>query len=271
MNTPRPDKNAGRHPKPPSKPASKQTAAGAAARPEAPAPKAKRSSGGPTPAVDAQGLHKAYGDLAALAPLDLTIAAGQRVALVGHNGSGKTTLLRMCAGLMEPTDGSVRIMGHEAGSLEARAALSYLADNPSFYDDLSLWEHLEYTAGLHGRDADWAQEAADLLGTFGLYDRADDLPVTFSRGLKQKAAIALGLIRPLQVLLVDEPFVGLDQAGKEALLELFDEIHARGATVVVATHELAFVTRVDRLIALREGEVIHDGAPGDIDVVPLVS
>lgn len=272
MNTPRPNKNSGRHPKPPSARAGSTTAAKApaskAAETAAPAPRRK---GGPTPAIDAQGLHKAYGDLAALSPLDLTIAAGQRVALVGHNGSGKTTFLRMCAGLMEPTAGSVRVMGHEAGSLEARAALSYLADNPSFYDDLSLWEHLEYTAGLHGRGADWAQEAADLLGVFGLYERADDLPVTFSRGLKQKAAIALGLIRPLQVLLVDEPFVGLDQAGKEALLELFDEVHARGATVVVATHELAFVTRVDRLVALREGEVIHDGAPEDIDVVPLVS
>lgn len=279
MNTPRPSKPAkggsGRHPKPPTGRPAGGADEGAAqpAKPTKPAKPVRDTAAhsGPPRAIEARGLHKAYGDLSALAPLDLSIEAGTRVALVGHNGSGKTTLLRMCAGLMEPTDGTVTIMGHAAGTLEARGALSYLADNPSFYDDLSLWEHLEYTAGLHGRGADWAQEAADLLGIFHLYERADDLPVTFSRGLKQKAAIVLGLIRPMKVLLVDEPFVGLDQAGKEALLELFDEVHAKGATVVVATHELAFVTRVDRLVALREGEVVHDGTPGEIDVVPLVS
>ena len=246
-----------RHPTPPNRPG--KAAAGKTTSSRAPG------------AIDAVALHKAYGDLSALAPLDLHVAPGTRVALVGHNGSGKTTLLRLCAGLMDATSGTVSIMGHEAGSLEARAALSYLADNPSFYDDLSLWEHLEFTAGLHGRDESWAQEAADLLGLFGLYERADDLPVTFSRGLKQKAAIALALIRPLDVLLVDEPFVGLDASGKEALIETLDDVHNKGATLVVATHELAFVERVDRLVALREGEVVHDGAPHEIDVLRLVT
>ena len=91
-----------------------------------------------------------------------------------------------------------------------------------------MWEHLEYVARLHGRD-DWEQDAADLLGHLGLYERADDLPVTFSRGLRQKTALALGLIRPFELLLVDEPFVGLDAAGKAALLELLDEAHGDGA------------------------------------------
>ena len=89
--------------------------------------------------------------------------------------------------------------------------------------------------------------------------------------LPDKASITLGLIRPLQLLLVDEPFVGLDAGGKAALLEVLDEVHARGVTVVVATHELAFVQRVDRLVALREGVVIHDGSPDAIDVLPLVT
>ena len=98
----------------------------------------------------------------------------------------------------------------------------------------------------------------------------EQLPTTFSRGLRQKAAIALAFVRPFDLLLVDEPFVGLDQAGKEALLVLFDEAHARGATLVVATHELSFVHRADRLIALADGEVRYDGAPGDADVPSLV-
>ena len=113
-------------------------------------------------AVLATGLAKTYGDAPALGPVDLDIAAGQRVALLGHNGSGKTTLLRLTAGLLDATAGTVTVLGHPAGSLEARAFTSYLGDQPVFYDDLTVWEHLEYIAKLHGTDG-WEQHAADLL------------------------------------------------------------------------------------------------------------
>lgn len=224
-----------------------------------------------TAALVLRGLSKSYGagEQPALSPLDLEVAVGQRVALVGHNGSGKTTMLRMTAGLLDPSGGEVTVAGSPGGTPAARAALSYLADQPTFYDDLSLREHLEYVARLHGV-ADWAGRAAELVGQIGLADRFDDLPSTFSRGLKQKAAIALAFIRPFEVLLVDEPFVGLDSAGKAALLSMLDEVHDRGATLVVATHELTFVQRVDRLIALGDGVVRYDGAPGDTDVNALV-
>jgi ABC-type multidrug transport system ATPase subunit len=165
---------------------------------------------------------------------------------------------------------SLAVGRHPAGSIEARAAVSYLSDNPTFYEDLSVWEHLEYVAGLHGV-RDWDQHAADLLGHLGLYERADDLPNRFSRGLRQKASIAIAFIRPFEVLLVDEPFVGLDANGKQALLELLDEARSDGATLVVATHELAFVDRVERCVALRDGTVVHDGATAGIDVLQLVS
>ena len=223
-----------------------------------------------TTALTASGLTKSYGELVALAPLDLSVALGESVVIIGHNGSGKTTLLRMAAGLLEPTGGTVGLTGHPAGSLEARGAVSYLSDSPTFYEDLSVWEHLEYVAGLHGV-VEWDQRAADLLGHLGLYERADDLPNRFSRGLRQKASIAIAFIRPFEVLLVDEPFVGLDASGKEALLELFDDSQADGASLIVATHELAFVDRVRRCIALRDGNVVHDGATEGIDVLQLVS
>jgi energy-coupling factor transporter ATP-binding protein EcfA2 len=103
-----------------------------------------------------------------------------------------------------------------------------------------------------------------------LYERADELPNRFSRGLRQKAAIAIAFVRPFELLLVDEPFVGLDASGKEALLSLFDQAATDGATLVVATHELSFVTKVERIIALRDGTVIHDGPQGDTDVDALV-
>lgn len=214
-------------------------------------------------------LMKTYGDRPALEPLTLDIASGAKVALVGHNGSGKTTLMKMAAGLLDPTEGSVLIGRHAAGSQEARRLLSWLSDSPTFYDDLSLWEHLEFVARLHGV-TDWQARAEDLLEQIGLTGRRDDIPTTFSRGLRQKAAISLAFIRPFQLMLVDEPFVGLDEPGKQALLTMLDAASQRGATMVIATHELAFVKQVGRLLALRDGELVYDGAPSDTDVHALV-
>lgn len=220
-------------------------------------------------ALDVTSVSKTYGDAPALQELSLSVSDGERVALIGHNGSGKTTLMRIAAGLLDASTGSVSIGGQPAGSLGARASLSYVSDQPTFYDDLSLWEHLEYVARLHGVD-DWQQNAADLLGHLGLFDRADDLPNRFSRGLKQKAALAIGFIRPFDLLLVDEPFVGLDAAGKEALLELLESASEHGSTVVVATHELSFVHSVTRIVALRDGRLVYDGQSAGIDVDRLV-
>ncbi|MGH9114833.1 MAG: ABC transporter ATP-binding protein [Acidimicrobiales bacterium] len=223
----------------------------------------------PPPALATKGLTKAYGDLVALEPVDLTVADGERVVLVGHNGSGKTTLLRMAAGLLEPTGGSIHIGGWPAGSPEARAELSYLADNPVLYDDLSVFEHVEYTCRLHGA-VDWEDRAVALVKALGLIDRIDDLPSRFSRGLRQKTSIVLALVRPFRLLLVDEPFVGLDPAGREAFVTLIDEASGRGATIVIATHQLEYVTRAERCVALRDGAIVYDGAPGAMDVAGLV-
>jgi ABC-type multidrug transport system ATPase subunit len=222
------------------------------------------------PALVTDELTKAYADLVALAPLDLVVPAGQLVALVGHNGSGKSTLLRMVAGLLDPTDGTVVVYGEPAGSIPARAATSYLPDEPVLYDDLSVREHLVYVAALHGA-APSDEQIDALLERIGLLHRADDLPARFSRGLRQKTSIALGLVRPFALLLVDEPFVGLDEPGRRAMIDLLDTAHATGAAVVVATHDPSFVERVDRCLALRDGVVVHDGPATPDEVVALVS
>lgn len=221
------------------------------------------------PMLTASGASKSYGDLVALSPLDLTVPRGELIALVGHNGSGKSTFLRLAAGALELSAGSIEIDGAPAGSSPARAATSFIPDDPVLYDDLSVREHLAYVAALHGVDAT-AEELDAIAERVGLLPRADDLPARFSRGLRQKTSIALGIARPFELLLVDEPFVGLDATGKAALLELFDELHGEGRTVIVATHDVNFVERVTRCVALRDGEIVHDGTATPDDVLRFV-
>lgn len=223
----------------------------------------------PEPLLVADEATKAYADLVALAPLSLAVPAGEMVALVGHNGSGKSTFLRLAAGLLELTAGEITVAGAPAGTSDARAALSFLPDEPVLYDDLSVLEHLEYVARLHGVEA-WDERAHELLDRLGLAARAEGLPSRFSRGLRQKSAIALALVRPFDLLLVDEPFVGLDPQGRDAMVALLDEAHRGGAAVIVATHQLDFVQRADRCLALRDGDLVFDGPADGADVDQLV-
>jgi ABC-type multidrug transport system ATPase subunit len=223
-----------------------------------------------TAAVESIGLTKVYADLPALHPLDLTVEAGQSVALIGHNGSGKSTFLRMVAGLLEPSGGDVTVAGWPVGEVPARATTSFLPDDPVLYDDLSVREHVEYISRLHGGNG-FDGYAEDIAERFKIDDRLDDLPARFSRGLRQKTSLLLGIARPFSLLLVDEPFVGLDAPGKNTLLEILDEVHADGAAVVVATHDPEFVERVDRSVALRDGEKVFDGRASVAEVLALVS
>jgi ABC-type multidrug transport system ATPase subunit len=213
------------------------------------------------PVLQVKGLIRRYATLTALGELDLEIEEGEFVALVGPNGAGKSTLLACVAGLLEPSEGEVRVLGAIAGSLPARAATSYLGDEPVLYDDLSLEEHLEYISRLHGLE-DWERPAVDLVTRLGLDERVDDLPAHFSKGMRQKTSIALGLLRPFHLLLADEPFDGLDPPSREVLTDLLSEAAASGAAVIVSTHRLDIAERASRCIALFDGKVTHDG-PAD--------
>jgi ABC-type multidrug transport system ATPase subunit len=203
-------------------------------------------------------LVKAYGDVVALEIEELEVPVGQSVVLVGHNGSGKSTLLNLIAGTLEPSEGQVLVRGEPPDSIIARSQRSWLPDTPVLYDDLSVREHLEYTVRMHGGDGD-EQVIDELIDDLGLRGREDDLPSQFSRGLRQKTAAAVALCRPFSLLLVDEPFVGLDASGRAALLDLLDDAHAHGATLMVATHDPVVLERFERGLVLDDGEIIHDG------------
>ncbi|MGZ4754519.1 MAG: ATP-binding cassette domain-containing protein [Acidimicrobiia bacterium] len=219
------------------------------------------------PVLVADGLTKEYGDVVALADFKLSVDPGELVALVGHNGSGKSTFLRLVAGLLEPTDGVLVVANSPAGSLKARSEVSFVPDQPVLYDDLSVNEHIEFTARLHG-ELEWPERADALLDLLGLASRADDLPSRFSRGLRQKTSLVLGLVRPFSILLVDEPFVGLDPSGQSALTELLVEAASAGAAVLVATHQLSFLEHATRCVALRDGQTEFSGK---VDVARIQS
>jgi len=215
--------------------------------------------------LSARGVGRDYDGYMALGSFSVAIGSGEMVALIGPNGAGKTTFLTIAAGLLDATSGKLEIAGAPAGSLPARAAVSYLPDSPVFYDDLSLEEHLEYVAALHGAGAD-PERGRKLLTRLGMESWGDSLPSEFSRGMRQKASIALALVRPFSVLLADEPFDGLDPSSREVLFELIGEARAAGAAVIVSTHRRDVVAKADRCLALRDGRLAYDG-PAETEAI----
>ncbi|WP_334144041.1 ABC transporter ATP-binding protein [Rhabdothermincola sp.] len=223
----------------------------------------------PDAALEVAGLAKDYGDGMGLSPVDLVVQPGELVMLVGPNGAGKSTFLGLCAGLLQANEGHAYVLGQPVGSIEARAATSYLPDAPVLYDDLSVNEHIEYIARLHGTQ-DWESYADDLLEMFNLTERADDLPAKFSRGLRQKAALILGLIRPFSLLLIDEPFVGLDTPGQETLVDVLADVAEQGAAVIVSTHQLDLAPKATRCVGLQDGQLHYDGPANPEKIRTLV-
>jgi ABC-2 type transport system ATP-binding protein len=222
-------------------------------------PAEPRRASGAAP-LSARGLGRTYDGYIALGSFELAVPAGELVALIGPNGAGKTTFLNLAAGLLEPTSGRVEIDGHLPGSIEARRALSFLPDTPVFYEDLSVAEHLEYVAALHGVE-DPGPRIDELLERLGLAGWEDALGAELSKGMKQKASIAFALVRPFKVLLADEPLDGLDPPSRETLFELLAETQKAGAAIVVSTHRPDVIAAAGRCVAIRDGRLAYDGAP----------
>lgn len=208
------------------------------------------SSDGPR-LLEATGLRRAYGRRQVLRDIDLTVAAGEAVAVAGPNGAGKTTLLRVLAGLARPDRGEVRLEGQplRRDSPEIRRAVGLVSHQTLLYDDLTLHENLTFAARLYGLPTP-AAAARSALDEAGLGARADESPRRLSRGLAQRAAIARALLHRPRVLLLDEPFTALDAAASERLR---DELRARreqGLGIVLVTHQLGEAWAVATRIAV---------------------
>jgi heme exporter protein A len=201
--------------------------------------------------LEATGLRRAYGRRQVLRDIDLTVAAGEAVAVAGPNGAGKTTLLRVLAGLARPDRGEVRLEGQplRRDSPEIRRAVGLVSHQTLLYDDLTLHENLTFAARLYGLPTP-AAAARSALDEAGLGARADESPRRLSRGLAQRAAIARALLHRPRVLLLDEPFTALDAAASERLR---DELRARreqGLGIVLVTHQLGEAWAVATRIAV---------------------
>jgi ABC-type multidrug transport system ATPase subunit len=207
--------------------------------------------------LEAGRLVKAYAGVPALGPLDLSLGEGTLVALTGHNGAGKSTLLRLGAGLLDRSGGELVVCGERPGSPAARRLVSFVPDTPVLYEDLGVGELVEYVARLHDPSG-WRPRAERVIERLGLGARVDQLPGQLSRGLRQRVALALGLARPFSLLLLDEPFGSLDDAGAAVVAELIAEHVAAGATAIVSSHQLDLLAMATVRVALRDGVVVDD-------------
>ena len=215
-----------------------------------------------TPALRISGLAKNF-DKPVIAGLDLEVAAGQLYALLGPNGAGKTTTLRMVTGLTEPDAGQIEVFGIDTrrDPLAAKAITAWLPDEAMLYDKLSPREYLAFIAGLWRMEpAAAAAEAERLLHWLDLWDERDTRCEGFSRGMKQKVALAAALIHDPRLLILDEPLTGLDAAMARAVKDALGEQVERGKTVIVTTHILEVAERMaDRIGIIAGGRLLAEG------------
>jgi ABC-2 type transport system ATP-binding protein len=210
------------------------------------------------PVLFAQDLFVDFGEVHAVAGFDLSVAAGASVALVGRNGAGKSTTMRVLSGVLPPTSGRVIVGGIDAARDPAgvRAVVGYCPDVGGLIPRATPWEHLQLAARLRGM-RDWEGRARDLLERFDLAAAADRVTAGFSHGMGRRLSVVLAAFHSPRLLLLDEPFDGVDPFGVDATLDVVREARATGTAVLVSTHLLHLaVDACEEAVVLRGGRVV---------------
>jgi ABC-2 type transport system ATP-binding protein len=209
--------------------------------------------------IELQGLVKRYGDFTAVKGIDLTVPRGELFGFLGPNGAGKTTSLRMIAGILQPTAGTVRIGGIDMAKdpVAAKSRLGFIPDRPFIYEKLTGAEFLRFVAGLYDqRGAEVEHRARELMALFDLEAWRDELVESYSHGMRQKLIIASAFVHRPDVIVVDEPHVGLDPKSIRILRELLREYVNRGHTIMMSTHTLEVAEQMcDRIAIIVNGEI----------------
>lgn len=208
--------------------------------------------------LEASGLVRAFGSRKAVNDVSLTVAQGECIALFGPNGAGKTTLLKMLGGLLKPTKGSVKLSGTELpGPAHTRRLVGLISHHPMLYPALTVSENLRFAAASQGVvNGEHAVRA--ILDQLGVLDRFSTPVRLLSRGLQQRVSIARALVHSPQLILLDEPYTGLDEVGAQMLTSLLRNLKASGAAMVLVTHHLAEgLAFADKAVVIRAGKLVH--------------
>lgn len=213
--------------------------------------------------IEFQQVCRSYGDKLAVDNLDLRVAEGELYSLLGHNGAGKTTAIKMLVGLMRPGSGTIRVGGYDVvtQTRDATARIGYVPDQPFLYDKLSGREILQFVAKMYGMDSQHAARAIDReVQRFELGDFADELTETYSHGMKQRTVFASALLHSPNLLVVDEPMVGLDPHSIRLVKDLLQAEAAHGMCVFMSTHTLTAAEEISHRVGIMSrGRLLFDG------------
>jgi ABC-2 type transport system ATP-binding protein len=217
--------------------------------------------------VEARGLTVSVGPVTAVEGFDLSVPARSTLALVGRNGAGKSTTLKVLAGVLPPTSGAVRIAGIDAVKHpdRVRERVGYCPDVGGLIPRATPWEHLQLAATLRQMDKGWEERATDLLDRFDLLGVADRVTAGFSHGMGRRMSVVLAAFHEPEVLLLDEPFDGVDPLGVEATMDVIRELRATGSAALVSTHLLELAVQAcDEAVVLRRGKVVSAAPAADL-------
>lgn len=218
--------------------------------------------------IQLTGLTKRYGKILAVNNLDLNVKKGEIFGFIGPNGAGKTTTIRMMGGLIAPTSGTVIINGKNMAEEpeEAKQSIGFIPDRPYLYGKLTGMEFMKFTADLYGMGQNgFFDKAKDLLQTFSIWDWASELIDSYSHGMKQRLIMSAALLHEPEILIVDEPMVGLDPRAIRLVKDMMRKLANEGMTIFVSTHALEVAQDIcDRVGVINKGKVIASGATREL-------
>ena len=225
--------------------------------------------------IELRDLTKKYGDFEAVNDLNLSVKKGEVFGFIGPNGAGKTTTIKMMSGILEPTRGTVFIAGinMQDAPEKAKSKIGFIPDRPYLYEKLSGIEFLKFTADLYGVSEETFQASAyEILKDFSLADWADELIESYSHGMKQRLIMSAALLHDPEVIIVDEPMVGLDPAAIIMVKALFRKLAGKGVTVFMSTHTLKVAQDTcDRIGVIHKGRLIAIGTTQELQRAANVS
>jgi ABC-2 type transport system ATP-binding protein len=218
--------------------------------------------------IELKSLTKKYGDYRAVDDLNLSVQKGEIFGFIGPNGAGKTTTIKMIGGILAPSAGTVKIAGIDIQQEpeKAKGKIGFIPDRPYLYEKLTGMEFLKFTADLYGVTDDvFSQKAQQNLEMFSLADWSDELIESYSHGMKQRLIMSAALLHDPEVIIVDEPMVGLDPMAILMVKDLFQRLAQKGVTVFMSTHTLAVAEDIcERIGVIRKGQLIASGTTADL-------